>query len=84
MNRPVAIDDAMVSVTASIGVGVFPQNARHVLGLMHAADAAMYHAKASGKNRVRFFGAATIASRGRRSPPADAAGTVDSSGAASE
>lgn len=76
VTRPVEIAAAMVSVTASIGVGLFPNNARHARGLMHAADAAMYQAKASGKNTVRFYGAATKAAvLGRRSPPSGPMGT---------
>jgi diguanylate cyclase (GGDEF)-like protein/PAS domain S-box-containing protein len=61
VTRPVAVDDAHASVTASIGVSLFPNHGRHAHGLMHAADAAMYLAKASGKNTVRFFSAATKA-----------------------
>jgi len=66
VNRPVAIGDATASVTASIGVSLFPQNARHAPGLMHAADAAMYQAKASGKNAVRFFGVGPTIGERRR------------------
>jgi diguanylate cyclase (GGDEF)-like protein len=85
MTRPVVIGDATARVTASIGVSLFPKNARHAHGLMNAADAAMYHAKASGKNTVRFFGAATRAvARGRRSPPHDAAAAVGGGEAAPE
>jgi diguanylate cyclase len=43
-------------VSASIGVSLYPKNARHPQGLLHAADAAMYQAKAGGRNTVRFFG----------------------------
>jgi len=78
VTRPVAIGDATASVTASIGVSLFPNDARHAHGLMHAADAAMYQAKASGKNAVRFYGAATkAAALGRRNPPTDPAGSVE-------
>ena len=75
VNRPVPFGDATAQVSASIGVGLFPSNASHSAGIMHAADAAMYHAKASGKNTVRFFGAATRAEvRGRRKVHAETAG----------
>jgi diguanylate cyclase (GGDEF)-like protein/PAS domain S-box-containing protein len=53
---PIDVDDATVSVTASIGVSLYPQDARHPSGLLHTADAAMYQAKAGGRNNVRFFG----------------------------
>jgi diguanylate cyclase (GGDEF)-like protein len=39
-------------VTVSLGVANFPENARHQLELLETADAAMYEAKAAGRNRV--------------------------------
>lgn len=54
--QPVDVDDATVSVTASIGVSLFPSDARLPHALLHTADAAMYQAKAGGRNNVRFFG----------------------------
>jgi diguanylate cyclase (GGDEF)-like protein len=39
-------------VTVSLGVAALPDHARHHLELLHAADAAMYKAKDSGRNRV--------------------------------
>jgi diguanylate cyclase (GGDEF)-like protein len=54
--RPVELEDATMSVTASIGVSLYPRNAHHPRGLLHTADAAMYQAKAAGRNSVRFFG----------------------------
>jgi diguanylate cyclase (GGDEF)-like protein/PAS domain S-box-containing protein len=54
--QPVAVDAATVSVTASIGVSLFPSDARLPHALLHTADAAMYQAKAGGRNNVRFFG----------------------------
>lgn len=44
------------SVTASIGVAMFPRDG-HIDALMSAADAAMYRAKKDGKNQFRFFDA---------------------------
>jgi diguanylate cyclase (GGDEF)-like protein len=41
-----------VVVTASLGVAAFPQCAADLDALMAAADAALYRAKAAGKNRV--------------------------------
>jgi diguanylate cyclase (GGDEF)-like protein len=42
-------------VTVSVGVATFPVHARHVEGLEHAADAALYWAKLNGKNRVCVY-----------------------------
>ncbi|MBA2665520.1 MAG: diguanylate cyclase [Trueperaceae bacterium] len=53
--QPVSVGDDSVTVSASIGVSLYPKNAGNSHGLLHAADAAMYQAKASGKNTVRFF-----------------------------
>ncbi len=43
-----------LSLTASFGVGTFPQNAHSPQQLIACADAAMYEAKAAKKNCVRF------------------------------
>lgn len=42
-------------VGASIGVSVFPQDGKDVSALLRNADAAMYEAKRTGKNRIQFF-----------------------------
>lgn len=42
-------------VTASIGVAVFPDDAATIDDLGRCADAAMYWAKAAGKNAYRFY-----------------------------
>jgi diguanylate cyclase (GGDEF)-like protein len=41
-----------VSVTASIGLGTFPDHGRTGADLLAAADRALYEAKAAGRNRV--------------------------------
>ncbi len=43
-----------VAITASIGVAAYPIDARTAEELLEAADAAMYDAKHSGRNRVAF------------------------------
>lgn len=40
------------SITVSIGVAAYPDNASGVQTLIHAADAALYKAKNTGRNRV--------------------------------
>jgi diguanylate cyclase (GGDEF)-like protein len=42
-------------VTISIGVAVFPDEARFKRELLEAADAALYQAKANGRNRVVLY-----------------------------
>jgi diguanylate cyclase (GGDEF)-like protein len=42
-------------ITASIGVSVFPIDAKTAETLLETADAAMYHAKKRGRNHVCFY-----------------------------
>lgn len=43
-----------LSVTASVGVASFPHDARDANELLEVADAAMYHSKRTGRDRVSF------------------------------
>ena len=44
--------DAELTLTASFGVGTFPEHADSVIDLMRCADRRLYEAKAQGRNRV--------------------------------
>ena len=55
LSAPVHINGKEVSPGVSIGVSLFPRDGDTVDRLMRAADAAMYHAKTSGRNNVKFF-----------------------------
>jgi two-component system, cell cycle response regulator len=57
---PVAVEGALLSVTASIGVAVAPQGTSSQAATA-AADAALYRAKAAGRNRVELAEAADFA-----------------------
>jgi diguanylate cyclase (GGDEF)-like protein/PAS domain S-box-containing protein len=53
---PMTVDGGQtVHVTASIGIARCPADGRQVGDLLSAADLAMYHAKAEGRNCLRFF-----------------------------
>ncbi|MFC3581570.1 putative bifunctional diguanylate cyclase/phosphodiesterase [Sphingomonas hylomeconis] len=44
-----------VEIGASIGIAMRPDHGTNLTDLMRAADAAMYHAKASGRGRAEYF-----------------------------
>jgi diguanylate cyclase (GGDEF)-like protein/PAS domain S-box-containing protein len=54
-NEPFSLDGRELSVTASIGASVFPQNAQTAEELIAFADSAMYRAKESGRNNAKFY-----------------------------
>lgn len=54
IRAPVWIDDTRCSVSASIGIAVYPEQARDCQGLLACADAAMYQVKSAGKSGFRF------------------------------
>ncbi len=49
------IDGKEIHVTASIGIAIYPQDAKEGEALLTCADHAMYQAKESGKNRYCFY-----------------------------
>jgi diguanylate cyclase (GGDEF)-like protein len=51
---PVDLDEQRVSVTASLGVALYPQDGDDATELVRLADRAMYRAKAEGGNLCRF------------------------------
>jgi len=53
--RPYALPGAQASVTASIGISIFPDDAADASALMKHADIAMYAAKQAGKNTCRSY-----------------------------
>jgi diguanylate cyclase (GGDEF)-like protein/PAS domain S-box-containing protein len=55
LSQPVQAADRELSVTPSIGIAVFPEDGRDADMLIRNADAAMYHAKESGRANYQFF-----------------------------
>jgi diguanylate cyclase (GGDEF)-like protein len=53
--RPCTVPGAQASVSASIGISMFPDDAADAAALMKHADIAMYAAKQAGKNTCRFY-----------------------------
>jgi diguanylate cyclase (GGDEF)-like protein len=54
-----ADDDIVIGgdyiVTLSIGIATYPHDAQSVADLFEKADAAMYRAKTTGKNKICFY-----------------------------
>jgi diguanylate cyclase (GGDEF)-like protein/PAS domain S-box-containing protein len=55
LSRPFTIEGRTLSVTASIGISVYPGDGRDFGELLKNADAATHHAKETGRNSFRFF-----------------------------
>jgi diguanylate cyclase (GGDEF)-like protein len=54
VSQPYRIQDRDVSMTASIGVSIYPMHGEEVETLMKSADLALYEAKRTGKNDYRI------------------------------
>jgi diguanylate cyclase (GGDEF)-like protein/PAS domain S-box-containing protein len=55
LDFPHLIGGHELHISLSIGISIFPDDGSNVETLMQNADAAMYHAKASGRNNYQFF-----------------------------
>ena len=53
--RPFTVDGTTLTANASIGISVYPADGRDFPELLKNADAAMHHAKESGRGTFRFF-----------------------------
>jgi diguanylate cyclase (GGDEF)-like protein len=53
--QPLDVSGSRINMPASIGIAVFPQDGRTGADLLKNADAAMYAAKQSGRNRIERF-----------------------------
>ncbi|NEV64023.1 putative bifunctional diguanylate cyclase/phosphodiesterase [Thiorhodococcus minor] len=52
---PLYLNDREIITTASIGIACYPTDGETASELLKNADAAMYHAKASGKDNYQFY-----------------------------
>ena len=55
LSLPAVVEERELTVTPSIGISVFPEDGRDAETLIRNADAAMYHAKESGRANYQFF-----------------------------
>jgi diguanylate cyclase (GGDEF)-like protein/PAS domain S-box-containing protein len=66
MAEPVPFEGRSLHISPSIGICLYPDDGEDVETLMRKADAAMYHAKASGRNNYQFFAERMNAAAARR------------------
>jgi diguanylate cyclase (GGDEF)-like protein/PAS domain S-box-containing protein len=55
IGQPHDINGAELTVSCSVGIAVYPDDAQDIDTLMRHADAAMYQAKSAGRNAAHFF-----------------------------
>jgi two-component system, cell cycle response regulator len=72
LSQPYIIDGTTVSITASAGVGIYPDHGKDAETLMKSADLALYEAKSAGKNAYRISDCADLpaVARSRHDLPA--------------
>ena len=54
-SSPISFNGRSESVSASIGIALYPDHGNNSAELLHYADQAMYQAKKEGKNTFRYF-----------------------------
>ncbi len=55
LGRPFTVDGSTLYVEASVGIALYPRDGRDFGELLRNADAALYHAKSTGRGRFAFF-----------------------------
>ncbi|MFK2875703.1 bifunctional diguanylate cyclase/phosphodiesterase [Rhodanobacter hydrolyticus] len=58
IRQPVVLDseqDTSITISASIGISMYPYDGQNTDVLLRNADLAMYQAKSSGRNRIHFY-----------------------------
>ncbi|MBI3803128.1 MAG: EAL domain-containing protein [Nitrospirae bacterium] len=55
LSKPIQIEEQAFSISASIGIALYPNDGEDVETLLKNADAAMYRVKEQGKNSFQFY-----------------------------
>jgi diguanylate cyclase (GGDEF)-like protein/PAS domain S-box-containing protein len=55
LRQPLLLNDLEITLTASIGIAVYPEDGRSSDILLRSADTALHHAKQMGRNNAQFF-----------------------------
>lgn len=66
LSQPFLINAHELFITTSGGVCIYPDDEEDIDAMMQKADIAMYHAKAQGRNMVRFYDAGMDQNASRR------------------
>lgn len=54
-SRPIGLDGKSIRITCSVGIALFPRDAKNYEDLRKAAEMAMYESKSAGRNTWRYF-----------------------------
>lgn len=55
LSTPFSVDNREMNITPSIGISLFPDQAKNADDILKQADTAMNQAKTAGRNTIRFF-----------------------------
>ncbi len=55
VSLPMMLDRQEVHISTSMGIAIYPDDGMHADEILKHADAAMYHAKAEGRNNFQFY-----------------------------
>ena len=55
IDQPIRLGKNTVSISPSIGIALYPEDAQNHTDLLKSADVAMYHAKEAGRNNFQYF-----------------------------
>ncbi|MDO9281746.1 MAG: diguanylate cyclase [Methylotenera sp.] len=58
--RPFEIEENVINISCSVGIGVYPSHGKDATSLMRVADNAMYQAKRAGRGRFCFYNPDTV------------------------
>lgn len=55
MSRPFPVNGHEITISASVGISIYPSDGKDIPTLLKKADVAMYKVKEEGKNNYRFY-----------------------------
>ncbi|MBI5098873.1 MAG: EAL domain-containing protein [Nitrospirae bacterium] len=55
LSEQFVLNDHEIFISASVGIAIYPHDGKDIDSILKNADAAMYHAKAEGKNNYQYY-----------------------------